>query len=132
MWARGNTAIRDHVANGVPAFVVRAGMDALGLPLAVQIAGARGADDLVLEVARSLYAETAALQETWPPMVARASIDSVEAPRRMLSAAQKSTSPTIQAGPNRLSRRTRGGYQAVATACGLCLSRAVVPFVVPC
>lgn len=51
---------------GLPACAVRAGFDELGVPVAVQITGAFGRDDLVLETSGALYAATASLQRRWP------------------------------------------------------------------
>jgi len=51
---------------GVPACVVRAGFDAAGLPVGVQIVGRRGADDVVLGAAQALFDATPEVQERWP------------------------------------------------------------------
>jgi aspartyl-tRNA(Asn)/glutamyl-tRNA(Gln) amidotransferase subunit A len=51
---------------GLPACAVRAGFDGDGLPIAVQITGPRGADELVLSVAQTLYDETAPVQAVTP------------------------------------------------------------------
>jgi aspartyl-tRNA(Asn)/glutamyl-tRNA(Gln) amidotransferase subunit A len=51
---------------GVPACVVRAGFDALGLPVAVQIVGRDGQDAVVLAVAQALFDATAPIQARWP------------------------------------------------------------------
>jgi aspartyl-tRNA(Asn)/glutamyl-tRNA(Gln) amidotransferase subunit A len=51
---------------GLPACAVRAGFDDAGLPIAVQLTGALGADDLVLDVATALHAATTDVQNRWP------------------------------------------------------------------
>jgi aspartyl-tRNA(Asn)/glutamyl-tRNA(Gln) amidotransferase subunit A len=51
---------------GVPACVVRAGFDALGLPVGVQIVGRDRQDAVVLSVARALFDATTPIQARWP------------------------------------------------------------------
>jgi aspartyl-tRNA(Asn)/glutamyl-tRNA(Gln) amidotransferase subunit A len=53
---------------GLPACAVRAGFDALGLPVGVQVTGPVGADGPVLEIAQALFAATPAVQAPWPSL----------------------------------------------------------------
>jgi Asp-tRNA(Asn)/Glu-tRNA(Gln) amidotransferase A subunit family amidase len=53
---------------GLPACAVRAGFDALGVPVGVQITAARGADDRVLAIAQALFAATDEVQARWPEL----------------------------------------------------------------
>jgi aspartyl-tRNA(Asn)/glutamyl-tRNA(Gln) amidotransferase subunit A len=51
---------------GLPACAVRAGFDALGLPVGVQLTGPPGSDARVLAAAQELYEATADVQAAWP------------------------------------------------------------------
>ncbi len=51
---------------GIPACVVRAGFDRDGLPVGVQLAAPRGADERLLEVADAFWRATQAVQDRWP------------------------------------------------------------------
>jgi Asp-tRNA(Asn)/Glu-tRNA(Gln) amidotransferase A subunit family amidase len=51
---------------GLPACVIPAGMDALGLPVGVQITGPRGRDDFPLRVASALEARLGPLRRSAP------------------------------------------------------------------
>jgi aspartyl-tRNA(Asn)/glutamyl-tRNA(Gln) amidotransferase subunit A len=55
---------------GMPACVVRAGFDALGLPVGVQIVGRDRRDATVLAVAQTLFEATPAIQARWPDALA--------------------------------------------------------------
>jgi aspartyl-tRNA(Asn)/glutamyl-tRNA(Gln) amidotransferase subunit A len=64
---------------GLPACTVRAGFDADGLPIGVQLTGRPGADLAVLEVAHELHAATADIQRVRPAMGGRTSVLPAEA-----------------------------------------------------
>jgi len=51
---------------GIPACAVRAGFDRDGLPVGVQFAAARGADERLLQVVDTFHRSTPAIQERWP------------------------------------------------------------------
>ena len=57
-----------HDLAGIPSVAVRAGFDADGLPVAVQLAGPRGSDELVLRAGAALFEATADVQERWPTL----------------------------------------------------------------
>jgi aspartyl-tRNA(Asn)/glutamyl-tRNA(Gln) amidotransferase subunit A len=56
---------------GLPACVVRAGFDHLGIPIGVQVTGAVWADAEVLRAAQGLWQATPEIQDQWP-MIANA------------------------------------------------------------
>jgi aspartyl-tRNA(Asn)/glutamyl-tRNA(Gln) amidotransferase subunit A len=58
------TALQDLA--GLPACALRAGFDADGIPVGVQITGPPGADGLVLAAAAALFDATPELQASWP------------------------------------------------------------------
>ena len=60
---------------GLPTCAVRAGFDALGIPVAVQFTGPAWSEWKVLSAAHSLYEATPDVQAPWPPMVAAAAAD---------------------------------------------------------
>ncbi|MER2266130.1 amidase [Methylobacterium oxalidis] len=64
-YAMSITAIENLV--GLPACALRAGFDADGLPVGLQIVGPPGADHLVLHTAQVLFAATSFVQDRWPP-----------------------------------------------------------------
>jgi len=51
---------------GLPACAVRAGFDALGLPVGVQLTGPPWSEPLVLRAAAAFHAATPAVQDEWP------------------------------------------------------------------
>ncbi len=51
---------------GIPACAVRAGVDALGVPIGVQFSGSWWSDLDVLAIAQAFFAATAELQARWP------------------------------------------------------------------
>jgi aspartyl-tRNA(Asn)/glutamyl-tRNA(Gln) amidotransferase subunit A len=51
---------------GLPTCVVRAGFDALGIPVGIQLTGPPWADATVLGAAQAFYAATEAVQASWP------------------------------------------------------------------
>jgi len=51
---------------GLPACSVRAGFDALGIPIGIQLAGRPGAEATVLAAAQAFFDATPALQDRWP------------------------------------------------------------------
>lgn len=58
---------------GLPTCAVRAGFDALGIPVAVQFTGPPWSEWRVLSAAHSLYEATSDLQAPWPALVEAAS-----------------------------------------------------------
>jgi aspartyl-tRNA(Asn)/glutamyl-tRNA(Gln) amidotransferase subunit A len=57
---------------GLPTCAIRAGFDALGIPVAVQFTGPAWSEWKVLSAAHSLYEATPDVQAPWPPMVGAA------------------------------------------------------------
>jgi aspartyl-tRNA(Asn)/glutamyl-tRNA(Gln) amidotransferase subunit A len=56
---------------GLPACTVRAGFDALGIPVGVQFTGPLWSEARVLQAARALHAATPHVQERWPEVATR-------------------------------------------------------------
>ena len=56
---------------GLPACTVRAGFDALGIPVGVQLTGPPWSEALVLRAANCLHSATPAIQRRWPELVPR-------------------------------------------------------------
>jgi Asp-tRNA(Asn)/Glu-tRNA(Gln) amidotransferase A subunit family amidase len=56
---------------GLPACTVRAGFDALGIPVGVQLTGPLWSEALVLRAANALHSGTPAIQRRWPELVPR-------------------------------------------------------------
>jgi aspartyl-tRNA(Asn)/glutamyl-tRNA(Gln) amidotransferase subunit A len=55
--------------SGLPTCAVRAGFDALGIPVAVQFTGPAWSEWRVLSAAHALYGATPDVQAPWPPLV---------------------------------------------------------------
>ncbi len=53
---------------GLPACVIRAGFDSLGIPVGVQLTGPPWSETRVLRAAQALFVETDELQQRWPKL----------------------------------------------------------------
>lgn len=74
---------------GLPACCLRAGFDAQGLPIAVQIVGREGDDALVLAVAQQLWEATREVQLRWPALPDRPADQPGGAPARVRGCARE-------------------------------------------